>query len=95
MIHIVKSTSHWQGAGHYPVAIAPSAEVAEHVASLLSTCSFCGVGLGNYQTGDCYSAATMRVRPNVPTLPADAGDWSKDDVRAWFDDQQPQDEREY
>lgn len=84
-IHVVKSTSHWQGSQHYPVAIAPDAETAAHVADLLSTCSFCSPGrTGSYRVGECYSAGTMRVQPDVPTLPADAREWARIDARAWF-----------
>lgn len=85
MIHVVKSSSHWQGASHYPVAIAPNEDVAEHVANLLSTCSFCHPGrTSNYNTGECYSASTMRVQPDVPTLPDNANLWDETDARTWF-----------
>lgn len=84
-LHIVKSTSHWQGSRHYPVAIAPSRAVADHVADLLSTCSFCSPGrTGNYQVGECYTASTMRVTPDCPTLPDDATEWDRVDADAWF-----------
>ena len=85
-MNVVMSTSHWQGASHYAVAIAPDRATAEHIADLLSTCSFCSPGrTGSYRVGACYRAATMRVAPNAPTLPDDAIEWSRADARAFID----------
>ena len=85
MYHVVISTTHYQGASRRPIAIAPDAKTAAHVAALLSTCSFCGGRrLGAYQTGTCVYEDTMRVRPHAPELPDDAGAWSRADVEAWL-----------
>jgi hypothetical protein len=88
-INVVMSISHYQGARSYPIAIAPTAAVAEHIAGLLSTCSFCSPGrTRRYSTGSCYDASTMRVRPSVPVLPAEADEWTEMDARAWLGQEQ-------
>jgi hypothetical protein len=53
-----------------PVAVATDQETAWHVAGLLTTCTYCAVA--------------MRVRPDVPVLPATAGRWSRLDVEEWL-----------
>ncbi len=84
---VMYSSSHWQGSGpDYPVAVAePGAESAlRRLRNEIDTCSFCGVGLGNYSVGDCYVLRRSRRQPNAPTLPGDASSWTDQDLVDWF-----------
>lgn len=84
--YVVVSSSHgWPAQRPYPVAVAPSPEIAAHFADLISTCGTCHADRAAPGEGNCYTVSTMLVRPPyVSDLPGDALEWGTLDADAWL-----------
>jgi hypothetical protein len=86
IFHVVIAVQHaWPPKRDYPIAVAPSAEIAAHVADLISACSVHQPGRSSRDERRCFRGGTMLVRPpHAPDLPDDAMDWGPLDADAWF-----------